>query len=51
MTFSQRTIDILKDAGWYPERKVDISSTINFLEKKDLKYLILLKRHLNISED
>ncbi|MEK4733279.1 SUKH-3 domain-containing protein [Paenibacillus sp. FSL L8-0641] len=34
MTFSQRTIDILKDAGWYPERKVDISSTINFLEKK-----------------
>lgn len=34
MTFSQRTIDILKDAGWYPERKVEIRSTINFLVEK-----------------
>ncbi|MDY8024484.1 SUKH-3 domain-containing protein [Paenibacillus polymyxa] len=34
MAFSQRTIDTLKDAGWYPERKVEISSIINFLEKK-----------------
>ncbi|MDP1512468.1 SUKH-3 domain-containing protein [Paenibacillus sp. CMAA1739] len=34
MIFSTRTINILKDAGWYPERKIEIGSTINFLEKR-----------------
>lgn len=34
MTFSQRTIDILKAAGWYPGRKVESSSTTNFLVEK-----------------
>ncbi|ASR46424.1 hypothetical protein B4V02_06895 [Paenibacillus kribbensis] len=43
MTFSQRTIDILKDAGWYPERKVEISSTISFLEKKGFEVFDLAK--------
>ncbi|OMF40993.1 SUKH-3 domain-containing protein [Paenibacillus peoriae] len=43
MNFSQRTIDILKDAGWYPERKVEISSTINFLEKKGFEVFDLAK--------
>ncbi|WP_342439391.1 SUKH-3 domain-containing protein [Paenibacillus sp. FSL L8-0436] len=43
MTFSQRTIDILKDAGWYPERKVAISPTINFLVKKGFEVFDLAK--------
>ncbi|WP_379143028.1 SUKH-3 domain-containing protein [Paenibacillus sp. sgz500992] len=43
MTFSQRTIDILKDAGWYPERKVAISSTINFLAEKGFEVFDLAK--------
>ncbi|TVX91891.1 SUKH-3 domain-containing protein [Paenibacillus agilis] len=34
MNFTQRTIDILEDAGWHPNRKVDISSTVVFLENK-----------------
>ncbi|MEK5236182.1 SUKH-3 domain-containing protein [Paenibacillus sp. FSL L8-0470] len=43
MTFSQRTIDILKDAGWYPERKVEVSSTINFLVEKGFEVFDLAK--------
>ena len=34
MEISNKTIEILKNAGWYEGRKIDISENLKFLEEK-----------------
>lgn len=35
--FSETTLQILTNSGWFPERKVNIKKTVDFLESKGYK--------------
>ena len=42
---TERTYQLLKDAGWYEERKIDITEIVDYCRKKALN----LPRHRKIS--
>ncbi|WP_334073567.1 MULTISPECIES: SUKH-3 domain-containing protein [Paenibacillus] len=44
--FSERTLGILTKAGWHPERKVDVSATLSFLESRDFQVSTPVKEAL-----
>ncbi|WP_252243957.1 MULTISPECIES: SUKH-3 domain-containing protein [unclassified Clostridium] len=39
MEISNKTIEVLKNAGWYEGRKIDISENIKFLEERGFEVL------------
>ena len=46
MEISNKTIEVLKNAGWYEGRKIDISENVKFLEERGFKVLESAKKFM-----
>lgn len=46
MEVSNKTIEVLKNAGWYEGRKIDISENVKFLEERGFEVLESAKRFM-----
>ena len=46
MEISKKTIEVLKDAGWYEGRKIDIAENVKFLEERGFEVLESAKKFM-----
>ena len=46
MSISEKTYKVLKEAGWYPGRKIDITETVKYLEDKGFEVLDSAKKFM-----
>ena len=46
MNISNKTIEVLKEAGWYEGRKIDISENVKFLEERGFEVFESAKRFM-----